>query len=123
MPVDLAARLARVVETGMPGALALSGDGRCVRTAAAGVADLAAGSPLTSQHRFRIGSIVKTFVATVVLQLATDGRLRLSDSVEAHLPGIVAGGSEITVRQLLNHTSGIPDYFAACLAGDHQRAW
>jgi D-alanyl-D-alanine carboxypeptidase len=121
--MDLAAGLARIVDTGVPGALGLAGHGGSVRTAASGVADLATGSPLTPRHRFRIGSIAKTFVATVVLQLETSGQLRLSDSVEAHLPGLVDGGREITVRQLLNHTSGIPDYFSACLSGDRRRVW
>ncbi len=121
--MDLAAGLAHVVETGVPGALGLAGHGSSVQTAAAGVAEAAAGSPLTPGHRFRIGSIAKTFVATVVLQLVTSGRLRLSNSVETHLPGLVDRGGEITVRQLLNHTSGIPDYFSACLSGDPRRIW
>jgi D-alanyl-D-alanine carboxypeptidase len=121
--VDLRAGLARVVETGVPGALGLTGDGGSVQVAATGVADMAADGPLTPQHRFGIGSIAKTFVATVVLQLVTNGRLGLDDSVEAHLPGVVAYGREITIRQLLNHTSGIPDYFFACMSGDRDRVW
>ncbi|WP_051717745.1 serine hydrolase domain-containing protein [Streptomyces megasporus] len=63
--------------------------------------------------RFRIGSITKTFVATVLLRLQEEGRLDLDDSVERWLPGLVRGhghdGREVTVRQLLNHTSGIYD--------------
>lgn len=121
--MDLAAGLARVVETGVPGAVGLAGHEGSVQVAAAGVGDMAAGSPLTPQHRFGIGSIAKTFVATVVLQLVTSGRLSLDDSVEAHLPGVVDNGRGVTVRQLLNHTSSIPDYFLACLSGDRDRAW
>jgi D-alanyl-D-alanine carboxypeptidase len=64
--------------------------------------------------RFRIGSMTKPFVATVVLQLASEGRLSLDDRVERWLPGVVRGrgndGGAITVRQLLQHTSGLPDY-------------
>ena len=60
--------------------------------------------------RFRAGSIAKTFVATVVLQLVGKGRLRLDDTVEAWLPGVVPDGDRITARQLLNHTSGLYDY-------------
>ncbi|MER6608194.1 serine hydrolase domain-containing protein [Streptomyces sp. NPDC000927] len=66
--------------------------------------------------RFRVGSITKTFVATVVLQLAREKRLRLSDSVDRLLPGLIRGngndGRRITLRALLNHTSGLPDYTA-----------
>jgi D-alanyl-D-alanine carboxypeptidase len=60
--------------------------------------------------RFRIGSVTKTFVATVILQLAAERRLSLADPVSRHLPGLVPNGENITVRQLLNHTSGIYDY-------------
>jgi len=63
--------------------------------------------------RFRLGSDTKTFTATVVLQLVGEGRMSLDDTVEQWLPGVVRGngndGSRITVRQLLQHTSGIPD--------------
>ncbi|MFE7564074.1 serine hydrolase domain-containing protein [Kitasatospora sp. NPDC057500] len=77
---------------------------------AAGTADLATGQPARSDGRFRIGSVTKTFVSTVVLQLVGEGRLRLDDPVERHLPGVVPNGSAITVRQLLNHTSGLFNY-------------
>jgi D-alanyl-D-alanine carboxypeptidase len=64
--------------------------------------------------RFRIGSYTKTFVAATVLQLVGEGRLSLEDTVERWLPGVVTGnghdGSGITVRQLLQHTSGLHDY-------------
>jgi D-alanyl-D-alanine carboxypeptidase len=61
--------------------------------------------------RFRAESQTKTFVATVVLQLVEEGRLSLSDTVERWLPGILPYGDQITVRRLLNHTSGVPDSF------------
>ncbi|MEU3793475.1 serine hydrolase domain-containing protein [Streptomyces fructofermentans] len=65
---------------------------------------------------FRAGSITKTFIATVVLQLAAEGRLSLSDPVEAHLPGLVRGagndGRRLTLRALLTHTSGLADFTA-----------
>jgi D-alanyl-D-alanine carboxypeptidase len=59
---------------------------------------------------FRVASVTKPFVATVVLQLVAGGRLSLSDTVEHWLPGILPYGNQVTVRQLLNHTSGVPDY-------------
>jgi D-alanyl-D-alanine carboxypeptidase len=61
----------------------------------------------SKDQRFRIGSVTKTFTATIVLQFVAEGRLRLSDTLERHLPGIVPGGKKITIRQLLNHTSGL----------------
>ncbi|WP_327369361.1 serine hydrolase domain-containing protein [Streptomyces sp. NBC_01217] len=67
--------------------------------------------------RFRAGSITKTFVATVVLQLAGERRLQLSDTVDQLLPGLIRGngndGRRITLRALLSHTSGLYDYTAA----------
>ncbi|MEU0137134.1 serine hydrolase domain-containing protein [Streptomyces sp. NPDC006296] len=81
-----------------------------------------AGAGIGADDRFRAGSITKTFVAVVVLQLAREGALRLEDSVEDHLPGLVHGrgrdGSAITLRALLTHTSGLSDYTAALPASD-----
>jgi D-alanyl-D-alanine carboxypeptidase len=88
-------------------------DGR-VTTARAGVANVATGAPVPVDGYFRMGSDTKTFVSVVVLQLVREGRLSLEDSVERWLPGVVAGngndGRKITVRELLQHTSGIADY-------------
>ncbi len=58
---------------------------------------------------YRIASLTKSYVATVVLQLVAEGRLRLSDNVERWLPGLVPEGDKITLR-LLNHTSGLYDH-------------
>ena len=63
--------------------------------------------------RYRAGSITKTFVATVALQLVGEGRLRLTDTVERWLPGVVPQGNAITVRDLLQHSSGLYDYILA----------
>ncbi|MGW6613065.1 serine hydrolase domain-containing protein [Streptomyces erythrochromogenes] len=104
------------VRAGIPGITAQARDARGVWKAAAGVGDLTTGTPRGTDDRFRIGSITKTFVATVLLQMETEGKLRLDDTVERHLPGLVRGngndGSTITVRGLLNHTSGLFDYLA-----------
>ncbi|MFE2178026.1 serine hydrolase domain-containing protein, partial [Kitasatospora sp. NPDC059462] len=85
-------------------------DGRRIWRGAAGTSDLATGQPVRPDGRFRIGSVTKAFVSTVVLQLVAEGRLRLDDPVERHLPGVVPNGGAISVRQLLNHTSGLYDY-------------
>jgi D-alanyl-D-alanine carboxypeptidase len=68
------------------------------------------------EDRFGIASTTKTFVATVVLQLVSEGRLSLEDTVERWLPGRVREGRRITIRQLLNHTSGLPQDVSFALA-------
>ncbi|WP_311765226.1 serine hydrolase domain-containing protein [Streptomyces zingiberis] len=97
-----------------PGAAAYARDGGRVWFAASGVADRRETRPIGRADRFRAGSVTKTFVATVVLQLHAEGALRLSDPVERHLPGLVRGrgndGTRVTLRQLLTHTSGLYDY-------------
>jgi D-alanyl-D-alanine carboxypeptidase len=79
-----------------------------------GVANVQTREPVPVNGRYRIASTTKTFVATVVLQLVGEGNLSLDDKVEEHLPGVVSGGghdgSAITIRDLLQHTSGIYDY-------------
>ncbi|MFJ4785718.1 serine hydrolase domain-containing protein [Streptomyces sp. NPDC088794] len=89
-------------------------DGR--RYATAGVSDTATGRAARATDRFRIASSTKTFVSTVLLQLVGEGRVSLDDTVEHWLPGLVDGngndGNAITVRQLLNHTSGLFNYTA-----------
>ncbi len=87
---------------------------RGVRTVRSGVGDLGTGQPPPTDGYVRIGSNTKTFVATVLLQLVGEGRLSLADTVDKWLPGVVRGhgndGRRITLRQLLQHTSGLPDY-------------
>jgi len=104
----LGARLDEVVAAGSPGALALVVDGSATTRSARGFANRATGAPLRASARFRAGSITKTFVAVVVLQLVSEGSLELDDRVERWLPGLVV--PDITVRQLLSHTSGLSDY-------------
>ncbi|MFJ9148122.1 serine hydrolase domain-containing protein [Streptomyces sp. NPDC102270] len=73
-----------------------------------------AGPGIARADHFRAGSITKTFIAAVVLQLASEHRLKLSDTVEQHLPGLVRGagndGRGLTLRALLTHTSGLSDF-------------
>ncbi|WP_371536587.1 beta-lactamase family protein [Streptomyces sp. NBC_01023] len=106
---------ALVRDDGMPAALASVQDrnGR-TRTYTAGVGDLATGAPVPVDGQVRIGSNTKTFVAVVVLQLVAERRVDLDASVDTYLPGLVRGngidGRRITVRQLLQQTSGLPNY-------------
>jgi D-alanyl-D-alanine carboxypeptidase len=99
-----------VVDAGAPGALVLVDDGSSRREEASGLAFVQDRVSLHAGDRFRVGSITKTFVAVVVLQLVDEHRLELDDTVEHWLPGLVPEGRRITVRQLLGHTSGLADY-------------
>lgn len=102
--------LRAIVDAGATAALAeVTGRGGTHR-AAAGLARLGHREPAPVDGRFRIGSVSKTFLATVVLQLEAEGRLRLDDPVGRWLPGVVPDDGRITLRQLLNHTSGLYDY-------------
>jgi CubicO group peptidase (beta-lactamase class C family) len=81
---------------------------------ASGVANTQTRTPLKADDRFQIGIITKTFVATTVLQLVQEGKLRLDDKLTQLLPDRVTknvpNAANITLRQLLQHTSGIADY-------------
>ncbi|WP_214406703.1 serine hydrolase domain-containing protein [Pseudonocardia lacus] len=106
---------ALVRDGGFPGALAAvrDADGQS-RNYTAGVGDLATGEEVPVDGRVRIASNTKMFTATVVLQLVAEGRVDLEAPIETYLPGVVRGdgidGRQISVRQLLQHTSGIADY-------------
>ncbi|MFC9235355.1 serine hydrolase domain-containing protein [Streptomyces decoyicus] len=80
----------------------------------AGVADLRTGAQVPADGQVRAGSNTKTFTATVVLQLVGEGKVALDAPIEKYLPNLVRGegidGRRITVRQLLQHTSGLPNY-------------
>jgi D-alanyl-D-alanine carboxypeptidase len=99
-----------VVDAGSPGALVLVDNGSSRREKTSGLAVLKGRVPLDAHDRFRVGSITKTFVAVVVLQLVAEHRLALEDTVERWVPGLVPDGGRITVRQLLAHSSGLADY-------------
>ena len=102
------------LQLGYPGILAKTSQGRKTWGYAAGVADLRTKKPMKTDFRFRIGSVTKTFTATVILQLAGENRLNLDDSIEKWLPDVIQGNGydakQITIRQMLNHTSGIAEY-------------
>ncbi|MEO3752376.1 serine hydrolase domain-containing protein [Streptomyces sp. B6B3] len=105
---------------GIPGVLAYIRDSdRPATTLTSGTAELGTGRPMVGgDARFRIGSVTKTFTAVAVLQLVDHGAVRLDEPIETYLPGVVRGtgdgaeidGRHISVRQLLQHTSGVPDY-------------
>ena len=108
---DLRAALRPVLDAGAPGVIALVRHGRRVDEVAVGTADLGTGRPMSPDDHVRVGSVTKTFVAVVALQLVAEHRLRLDAPVSTVLPGVLPYGAAVTVRQLLDHTSGVPDYF------------
>jgi D-alanyl-D-alanine carboxypeptidase len=111
---DLQRDLNAIVATGVPGVLAEVRSGGQVLRGTSGVANLDSGKPVNENGYFRIGSNTKTFISVVVLQLLAEHRLSLNDTVERWLPGVVHGhgndGGKITVRELLQHTSGLENY-------------
>ncbi|UNO44159.1 beta-lactamase family protein [Streptomyces sp. MST-110588] len=106
--------MAAAVRAGVPGVLAGTLDSHGIWRATAGVGDLRTHKPRGTGDSFRIGSVTKSFTSTVLLQLEAEGRLSLEDTVDHWLPGQVRGhghdGRKITLRQLLNQTSGIADF-------------
>jgi D-alanyl-D-alanine carboxypeptidase len=98
---------------------------------AAGLSNIKADTAMRSDDKFRAGSIMKPFISVVILQLVEEGRFSLDDPMTAVLPESVSSrfsdSDQITVRMLLNHTSGIPDWITEAMMGeivaDPQRIW
>ena len=121
---ELGTLLDSVVAAGAPGVLVVVREDGKVRSEARGFADRSRSVRMRADERFRIGSITKTFVAALVLLLVEDGALRLDDTVERWLPGLVPAGRTITVRDLLSHTAGLFDYVEDDrVLRDHERRW
>lgn len=103
----------------IPGVIVTVKNGETSWAYASGEGNIERNHKVDADSAFRIGSTTKSFVATVVLQLAGEKKLSLDDTVEKWLPGLIKGkgydGSKITIRQLLNHTSGIADYLTSDL--------
>jgi D-alanyl-D-alanine carboxypeptidase len=103
-------RIARsLVAAGAPGAIVYVRTPNGVRSATAGFARLQPRVPMRVAVHYRIASVTKTLVATVVLQLAGAGKVSLDDPVERWLPGLVPNGAAISLRMLLKHTGGLYD--------------
>ena len=104
-----------LVDGGFPAALTAvrDKDGNTIG-AAAGVGNLETGEAPPLDGEVRIGSNTKTFVAVVIMQLVQEGKITLDEPIETYLPGLIHGegidATKITVRQLLQHTSGLPEY-------------
>ncbi|MFI5230838.1 MAG: serine hydrolase domain-containing protein, partial [Gemmatimonadales bacterium] len=75
-----------------------------------GMADLELSVPATARSVYKIGSVTKQFTSSMVMQLVEQGKVKLDDSIATYLPALPLAWHTVTVRQLLNHTSGIPSY-------------
>ena len=112
---SLKSRAQGLVGDGYPAALAAVTDAKGESAGVAvGKGSLETGQAPPMDGEVRIGSNTKTFVAVVVMQLVQEGKVGLDEPIETYLPGLIKGegidGSKITVRQLLQHTSGLPEY-------------
>src|SRR5271166_2458438 len=97
--------------TGVPSAsLAMVKDGKIAYLQAYGDARLAPHTPASPEMRYSIGSISKQFTAAAILMLAEEGKLALDDPVSKYISGLTRG-DEVTIRELLSHTSGYQDYW------------
>ena len=114
---DLKASIQKLVDAGYPGALAVKTDkdGNTVG-ATAGKGNLATGEAPPLDGEVRIGSNTKTFVAVLIMKMVEEGKVKLDEPIETYLPGLIKGqgvdGKKITVRQLLQHTSGLPEFWS-----------
>ncbi|HOI13478.1 MAG TPA: serine hydrolase domain-containing protein [Methanoculleus sp.] len=118
-PPGVASDLASIVsagvrDAGVPGILIEISTPEWTWNYAAGNASVSPAVPATPEMRFIIASVTKTFTSVAVMQLAEDGKLSLDDSIDRWLPADVAEAipesETITIRRLLDHTSGIADY-------------
>ena len=103
MPRVAADHLEAVARSGLPGVVAVASGPGFDWEGAAGLANVETGEPLTVEHRFRVASVTKLFIATAVLQLVDEGALALDGDASPFV-------ADVTVRQLLNHTSGLPNF-------------
>lgn len=100
-----------LIEVGGPGvAIGVLRDGQFIHRKAYGLADLEWGTPLRPDCSFRICSLSKQFTATAIMHLAEQGALSIEDRLEVYLPAFDPRGRTVTLRHLLNHTSGIRNH-------------
>lgn len=100
----------RIVAAGTPGVVVETRDERGRRTVVAGTGDLRTDRAPRPHGQFRVGSVTKSFTAVVVLSLVADGRIELDAPVARYLPGVLPYAEPISVRELLQHRSGLSDY-------------
>jgi len=102
-------------------AVAVVSQGQTVFMDGFGLADLETGAPIEPQSQFRLASVSKQFAGMAIMLLAEDGVLDYDDPVTRYLPELSRIGEEITIRQLLQHTGGLPDYYEALTAATDEQ--
>ena len=108
---EISAALKGLVAEDQPGiAVLVRRSGRTVYERGYGVRDLRTRPPIDARTRFRLASVTKQFTASSIMLLVRDGRLRYEDTLPRALPGFPAYAGTVTIRHLLTHTSGLPDY-------------
>lgn len=112
---DFAAQAKAMLDAAYPAdgpgaAVVVTRGGRVLYSAGRGLADLEARRPIGADTAFRLGSITKQFTAAIVLQLVAEGKISLDDPISRFFPDWPKPGAAATVRQLLNHTSGLQDF-------------
>ncbi|MGW8363894.1 serine hydrolase domain-containing protein [Streptomyces wedmorensis] len=118
---DLSAAIAGLPRADATAALVRVGGTEGSWQGSSGVHDLETNAPADPAARFRAGSVTKVFTAATVLQLAAEGRIDLDRTARSYLPDLIPGRyATVTVRQLLNHTHGIP---AAAMPGETVEEW
>jgi D-alanyl-D-alanine carboxypeptidase len=112
--LDLALKRLVAMEGGPPGVIAVIQRGQHRKVHTFGVANVRTGRPMRIHDRMRIASTSKAFSGAVALSLVSKGALSLNDTIGERLSGLPKpppdAWAEVTLRQLLNHTSGLPDY-------------
>jgi D-alanyl-D-alanine carboxypeptidase len=107
---NLASIARELVKAGAPGAIVYVRTPTGARAGVAGYADRAAHVSMRAADRYRIASVSKAFVSVLILQLEAEGKLDIDDAVAKYLPDVVPNGGAITLRELMNHTSGLFNY-------------
>lgn len=106
---DIDGNLAILAGKGLAGSLLLAQDGAVLLSRGYGLADRSSGRKVTPETGFDIGSLVKIFTAAAILQLESQGRLSSGDAIGRFLPNVPPDKAGITVQELLEHSSGLPD--------------
>ena len=108
--LDRALKQLVAMEGGPPGVIAVIQRGQHREVHTFGVANVRTGRPMRIHDHMRIASAAKAFSGAVALSLVSEGKLSLDDTIGEHLPELPEAWWEVTLKQLLNHTSGIPDF-------------
>jgi D-alanyl-D-alanine carboxypeptidase len=128
-PKDVQRSVQALVGGSIPGALLFVRQDDRSYTVTAGYAEQATKTPMRAGDTFPIGSTTKTFTAVLVMRLVAQRKIALDDPISKYLPGLLPDGSRITIRELLSHRSGLPEFvddtrfLAPYMRGNFDHAW